>query len=75
MHVKPTDSHTWLSTSTSSCHPPNAFRGVKEQIKTLKSHLCVRDYKAHTMQSAIDKINKKTFETLLQYMYKEKKRQ
>lgn len=59
MHVKPTDSRTWLSTSTSSCHPPNAFRGVKEQIKTLKSNLCVRDYKAHTMQSAIDKINKK----------------
>lgn len=59
MHVKPTDSHTWLSTSTSSCHPPNAFRDVKEQIKTLKSHLCVRDYKVHTMQSAIDKINKK----------------
>ena len=87
LHTKPTDSHFYLKPSSCHpphtfrgvpkglatrirriCSSDEIF---EEQSKILKSHLCNRGYKVHTVQSAIDEITTKDRQTLLQY--KEKK--
>lgn len=86
LHTKPTDSHLYLKPSSCHpphtfrgipkglttrirriCSSNEIF---EEQSRILKSHLCNRGYKAHTVQSAIDEITTKDRKTLLQYKEK-----
>ncbi|XP_052680295.1 uncharacterized protein LOC128161092 [Crassostrea angulata] len=86
LHTKPTDSHLYLKPSSCHpLHTfrgipkglPTRIRRIcfsneifEEQSRILKSHLFNRDYKAHTVQSAIDEITTKDRKTLLQYKEK-----
>ncbi|XP_065925150.1 uncharacterized protein [Magallana gigas] len=86
LHTKPTDSHLYLKPSschpphTFRGIPKGLTTRIKricfsneifeEQSRILKSHLCNRGYKAHTIQSAINKITTKDSKTILQYKEK-----